>query len=109
MSLLVTCEAIKASRDAITQEQLVAMRDPQPSFEAHVVENGVNHWIYTVREADSVSEGSTLNGNLICVQASSPNHAEQLAHDGLLDSVQLFSDYLSAGAEVVTDLRPATH
>lgn len=109
MNLLVTCEAIKASRDAITHEQLVAMHNPEPSFEAHVREAGTDHWIYTVREAGGVGEGATLNGNLICVQASSPNYAEQIAYDGLRDSVKLFSDYLSAGAEVVTDLRPATH
>lgn len=109
MNLLVTCEAIKATRDAITHEQLVAMRNPEPSFEAHVREAGAEHWLYTIREADAVGEGATLNGNLICVQASSPNLAEQLAYDGLRDSLKLFSDYLSAGAEVVTDLRPATY
>lgn len=79
LSRIVT--GLRLTLPSIDQEQLLALVDPSASFEAHIpAEVGKDFWLYSVN-------GKTLDGDLIVVRASLPQGAEQLAQEGLRDTI----------------------
>lgn len=93
-------QIIQSTRPRLTMPELVAMQNPVPCFEF----NEHSKWFYTVKDEADFGEGKTLEGNLICVDASLPNDAEDLAQQGLLDSISHFRAHLAVG-EIETETR----
>ena len=80
--LLRVCQGLSATRPQINLEQLLALESPSATFEAHIpAETGRDYWVYTV-------DGKTLEGEAIVVRASLPNQAENLAQEGLSDTIK---------------------
>lgn len=104
MDIQASISVLQATRPRLTMAELVALQNPVADFEF----NQHGKWFYSVREENYMGPGSLLEGNLICVTATSPNKAEQLAQEGLLESIQHFTAYLSSGPQVTTEARPAT-
>lgn len=85
-------QIIQQSRARLTMSDLAALSNPSPFFEF----NDHDKWFYSVI-CDGEFEGKTLEGNLICVTASLPNQAEDLAMQGLEESINHFREYLATG------------
>lgn len=80
--LLRVCQGLSATRPQIDLEQLLAIDEPEATFEAHIpAEQGRDFWVYTVN-------GSTLEGEAIVVRASLPNQAERMAQEGLAETIK---------------------
>lgn len=99
MSLSASIQIIQSTRQKLSMTELVAMFNPVPDFEFS--ENG--KWFYTVKEANSLEDGKTVEGNLICVNASNPFEAEDRAYGGLMESINHFRNYLAAADVQITD------
>ena len=75
------CQGLSVSRPSLDPQQLLALIDPSPEFEAHIpAETGKDAWIYTVN-------GKTLEGECLVVRATWPWQAETLAQEGLADTI----------------------
>lgn len=96
---------LQTMRPQLTMQQLLDLKQPEADFEF----SSGDRWFYSVKERGYMGPGSLLEGNLICVRASSPLKAEQLAQEGLQASINEFSAYLNAGPQVVADTLPASH
>lgn len=104
MDIQASISVLQATRPRLTMADLVALKKPTPDFEFQ----DRDKWFYSVKEDGAMGEGSLLEGNLICVTAPSPLAAEQMAGDGLQESVNHFTAYLSVGPEITTEARPVS-
>ena len=93
---------LRLTLPSIDHEQLLALVDPSASFEAHIpAETGKDFWLYSVN-------GKTLNDEIIVVRASLPQLAEQLAQDGLHDTIAAARQFdVNTGLQAEVEVRPA--
>lgn len=86
---------------SINLEQLLALHEPRASFEAHFpAETGKDFWLYTV-------DGKTLDGECIVVRAALPQLAEQMAQEGLAETIKAARKYdANTGLQAEVQVRP---
>ena len=94
-------QVLQSTLPKLTMSEFIAMQNPVPRFEF----NDHDKWFYSITEHDGFDGGKTLEGNLICVTASVPIEAEDLAQQGLLESIEYFKSHLAIG-EIETEERP---
>lgn len=99
LSRIVT--GLRLTLPSIDHEQLLALVDPSASFEAHIpAETGKDFWLYSVN-------GKTLDGEIIVVRASLPQLAEQLAQEGLHDTIAAAMSFsANTGLQAEVEMRP---
>ena len=99
LSRIVT--GLRLKLPTIDHEQLLSLVEPSASFEAHIPsETGKDFWVYSVN-------GKTLDGELIVVRASFPQFAEQLAQEGLFDTIAAARSFnANTGLQADVEMRP---
>ena len=90
-------QGLRIWRPSITFEQLLALDDPSPLFEAHVAADvGKDYWIFSI---EANGEKYLLNGEAMIVRASKsilvliPDHVETMAKEGLAETIKSLRDF----------------